>query len=506
MAGIKGQPSPKPSSDGSPVPGQADEEAVRSYLAQYHAPQMNAAPSAPADQAPQGGQTAQDPEVAQYLSQYGGGQGQQQEQPGLIKQGLGYAARGLDYLGGNARTAIATGAGMLQNAVQGKNPLEQKITTDADVKNALKGQAPRAEEYLRRLGVDEGYDWNSPLGRITGRDVEGFALDVLTDPIGNVARAVKDAPYLKKLFGERVASIAGKVAAGPDAVLNAPNKAVEALGDAVYTSAYPGEAGRAMLEGVPEVGLGGASPIGTSAGLAKKVQDTSRVMGRLRQGLYDKADELGVRVNAADMDFKETNKVLDMLSRNKTLSGFTDGAKKMLEDFSSHGDVPISQMSEWKTELNASLPKNSWEVNGKLIPIAKQLKKAIASDFRKEIINAGESASPGLGKSIDALNDKWGDLLSVTDKMNRAAQGGGSKLGQIVDGMILGAGIATGHAAGAVAADIGYKLATSPAGKTVVGNALKAAGQHGLANRLLIDGAGQQINQPQGPNDQVPQQ
>jgi len=121
----------------------------------------------------------------------------QPDQPGKIKQAIaefmqnhpdaakviGGVGQVLDYPGGLLRTGLASYGGMLTGQAGKIN--------DTDVMNALKDHAPNSAEYLERLGVSPGGEVlnNSYTGKITPRDIEGFALDVGTDPLTALSKA-----------------------------------------------------------------------------------------------------------------------------------------------------------------------------------------------------------------------------------------------------------------------------------------------------------------------------
>ena len=93
------------------------------------------------------------------------------EQHDLLGEGLELGARVLDFPGGLIRTGAA---GLM--GVAGKE----------DFKKALSGQAPTSAQYLERGGVSPGFEVPKDVpvvGGLTGRDVEGFALDVASDPL-----------------------------------------------------------------------------------------------------------------------------------------------------------------------------------------------------------------------------------------------------------------------------------------------------------------------------------
>lgn len=146
-------------------------------------------------------------------------------EPGLIRQkmneffeshpnvarGVQTAGRVLDYPGGLIRTTAAGTAGLLEG---------KPVGTSEDFANAWKGQAPTSAEYLKRLGLDSGGNVldNSITGKVTLRDLEGFGLDVVTDPFAWASRMLKGA-------GTAV-----------DKTLNPASRTAEAAGKGVYKS------------------------------------------------------------------------------------------------------------------------------------------------------------------------------------------------------------------------------------------------------------------------------
>lgn len=466
MAAIKGQPGTKPTALAKPVPSAEAQSVFDQALAEG----ANNPPTLASNSGSVFDQAAMD-----------SGQGQAQDQsapsqqPGMLATGLDYAGRALNELGGGMRAGLFSAASVAQNAMQGKLG---DVVTPEDLKNAAVGKGPSSAEYLKRMGVSEGGSLTVPgLGRVTLRGAEGLALDVLTDPLTQVAKAVKSAPVLSKLF-------------------NAPGEASDALGQAVYKSAFPAkakDAASAMMEGVPEVGLAPSVPVGGTAKLAQAVEDTSNTIGKLRQGLYDRAANLGVTVDTG-FPLTRAEAVLSRMNKDPGLQPAAEELGSLLDRYKSAGKVPLDVLSEWKTNLYDSLPQSAWGRNG-LRGFAKQFKGALAGDFREAIVKAGNAAEPGLGDSIEALNNKWGALLSATRPLERAQQAAGGNLGRMIDGAVL----ATGGIKGEVIKK-GYELATSPYAKTLVGKALMSAGKDGLATGLVNQGvvraAGAPANSP----------
>lgn len=475
MAGIAGQPSPKPTN----LPATpATKDAFDTYYDSGGGTGMHAAPAAAPTAAPS---DAFDAAVAK--TQAAAPQGTDPMSAGdVAMSALDYGARGLDYAGGAVRTGLAAAAG----AVTGNSD----VVTGQDVADAAKGKAPNSAEYLRRLGVSEGGSLQLPLiGKVTVRGAEGLALDIATDPLTMISKTMKELPYLKTL-------------------LNAPGAASEAVGAAIYKSALPAkaqEAGKAIIEGIPAGAYGSATvgvkgaPIAGTAGLAQKVEDMSRTMGGIRQGLYDKATSLGAAVDLTQTPVKHTDMILARLRRDPNLEPLAVELETMLANYRNKGAVPIGQVSEWKTNLTDALPASAWNGLGQLKNISQQFKAALALDLRNAIVETGNKAEKGLGETIDKLNDKWGTLLDAGKALDKAAQGssGGGKLGNMIDAMAL----AFGHVQG-LAVKKSYDIATTPYMKTVAGNALMLAGKHGLASRAVIDAARAQRPELQPPEGQ----
>lgn len=451
MPGISGQPGPKPSEVENPVPGDSALDSFMASQGQAAKAAGSAAANIPANgsggpQSAPGGSS-----LDSFMAQQGGGQAPPQEQSTTGKV-LDAAGRVLDYGGGLVRTGLASAAGLASG--------DPNVATTDDLVQALKGKAPNSAEYLKRLGVPEGGSIGVPLlGQVSMRGAAGFAADIATDPLTLVARTVKEIPYLSKL-------------------LNAPGAASDAIGQAVYKSALPTEAaGEALIEA-------GGAPVGSAAKLAEKVQDVSQTLGGIRQGLYDRANQVGAVVNMAEQELPKTNAVLLKMYRDPMLAPLAFIFDDMVNKYKQLGPCPLSLVSEWKTNLFNSLPEME---DSTLKNISQQFKAALAMDFKNAVVSAGESAEKGLGNAIEDMNTKWGTLLDAPPlKPGGMATGGTGKLGVAIDGATLALGGVKG-----LAIKKSAELATSPYMKTLIGKSLMQAGTSGLAtgvtNRALID-------------------
>lgn len=213
------------------------------------------------------------------------GQGEQKEAPGLGHRALDYGLRALDYPGGLVRTGAA---GLL--GVAGKE----------DFKKALYGQAPTSADYLERGGVGEGFRVNlSPMeGDTSLRDIAGFALDTLSDPLTAIARGVRGAKGL-----------AGKAA---DVALNPAEKALDRAGTGLYKS------GLKRID--QEVARYGKDPV-------SDVLMRERITGNAKQ-IFDKMDELGKKL------YGERQEIL----KSATRSGAEVDMKKAMAKAQSYVD------------------------------------------------------------------------------------------------------------------------------------------------------------------------
>lgn len=440
MAGIQGEPSPGPSDLQPPVPNSAFNDGPDTSAI----PKESAFSTGP-EQSPTGASPEQN----------------------TIGKVLDATGRVLDYPGGFMRAGLASAAGLASG--------QGAIVKPEDLAAAAVGKGPNAAEYLRRLGVSEGGSMNLPgFGRVTVRGAEGLALDIGTDPLTAVAKLAREIPYIKTL-------------------LNAPGKAADALGEAIYKSAVSGADAKLAAKGTVEAGekpIGDAlitagAPVGNAATLAQKVSDISDAMGKVRQGLYDRFNELGGKIGMPSDMFKRSMGVINDMRNTPPLRGLADELEAMVKSYQGEGFVSMEQMSKWKTQLYDSLPKGAFNGPALTNP-GKAFKAALAGDFKAGIVEAGNKVESGLGDAIDHLNNKWGPLIDAQPGMQKAAQQGGGSLGKSIDAATLAATGLKG-----IAVKKAYELATSPLAKTIAGKALMAAGRNGLAtgavNRAFIN-------------------
>lgn len=398
------------------------------------------------------------------------------EKPGLMSQAGSAIAKGLDYGGGLVRTGLASVASTAQHAINGE--IGNDVTPE-DVGNAFKGQAPGSAEYLRRMGVSEGGSVNIPFinKSLTGRGVEGFALDVATDPLTAIAKAVKEIPYIGK-------------------IINAPGAASDAVGEAIYKSGLSKVDAKLAEKGVAPVSdeLFKAGATGTTAQIQQKAHVLSDAMGKIRDSMYQKADQLGSKVNYAEQGFSNAEAVIAKMKENSALKPAAESFEQMLEGWKKQGPMSLSNASDIKTELYSGMPASSFGPNGKMTAKAIQFKQALAADMREAIVDAGNKAEKGLGDGVSHINDQWGPLIAAKKPLaTQASQAAGQKWGDWIDATLIG----SGHLGGFLAKKA-TQLANTTYARTKFGMALSEAGRNGIAtgaaSRAMIDS--QQPDQP----------
>lgn len=447
MAGIPGQPTPNPTDLSSPVPnpgtGLTPQES--SYMEQFSADETayldkNFGESGPGNSII----TADAGGGSKGLANPNG-----PSAPMMFLDGM---ARAADLPGGIVRTA---GAGVLAAATG-----QPEAVTMEDAKNAFKGKAPNSAEYLRRLGVSEGASIKMPiLGKVTLRGAEGLALDIISDPLTLISKAIKSAPYIQKM-------------------LEAPGRATQAFGEAVYKSAIRSRAAGAGAEAADtaaKVLVEQGAPIGGTAALAEKVNEAATTMGNIRQGLFDKFNELsGGKASFDPNKFTRARAMVDNLKKNPTTREYAEQLENTIAQYTAEGFIPIEDMTLMMNQLFDSLPKSVTKgANRK--NIGNMFKAALAEDMRTQIKQFGNVADPGLGDALLDVNSKWGALLDVGPKMSDAS----SNLGKKIDALTLALG-----GPKAYAVKKAYDVATGPYAKTVAGKALMEAGKTDVVNRL----------------------
>ncbi len=365
-----------------------------------------------------------------------------------------YGSRALDYAGGLGRYAAAGLLNLPYAALTGKS-----LTKPEDLKAVATGKGPSTSEYMERGGVPEGPSVGIPFTdkRISARDVGGFAGDVATDPL----------TYLG-FPGSKIAA-----------------EGTEALGKKVYKSGFKKIDERLAEQGkkpISDVLLESGAPTGTTKTLAKDMKNVGADALAQRDELYKK----GVTVDLGH-PLEETEAFLAKARKTPGVRRKLGELDDILTDFKREGKVDLKTLSEWKSSIYDSLPEAAFGPDGKPRGLAGKFDKALSSDLRKSIIEAGNKAEPGLGNQIDKLNETMGSVISAKKPTKiQIRRGETPNLVTSVDAILAG----VGHGA-ALPLKKGADLSKTTWARTKAGKGLINAADSGLvdpvARRTLIN-------------------
>jgi len=172
------------------------------------------------------------------------------------------------------------------------------------------------------------------------------------------------------------------------------------------------------------------------------------------------------------------------------LKPMADSLQETLDRYKAGGKVDIGTLSDWKTNLYNALPQAAYDANGRLSAPAKQFQKALASDFREAIVDAGNKAEKGLGDKIDSINDKWGSLIQADKPMTMQIRRGNTpNLITPVDAMLTGVGTMATHnpieTLGLLAAKKAADASKTTFARTTAGKGLLDVGKSGLLDSAI---------------------
>lgn len=344
-------------------------------------------------------------ELADLESKYGAEQPQQEPQS-FGSRAFDYGMRALDYAGGASRYAAAGLANVPYAMATGKSFVKPE-----DLGKVLSGQAPSTAEYMERAGVPEGARINlSPMeGDTSVRDIGGFVGDIALDPLTYMTMGGSAAK--SGVAGKALSSTATKA-------LRPLSDTAESAGKAMYKSGFKKIDERLVEKGKKLLGetlLEKGAPTGTTKTISKKMAKIGEDALSQRNNLYKQATDLGVTIDLG-YPLKETEKLVSNLTSKKSMPRIRQKAADlmdMLNEIKREGKVDVETLSAWKSKIYDALPENAFGLDGKPKGIYAEFDKALASDFRKAIIDAGEAAKPGLGKAIDANNKVLETMLTA---------------------------------------------------------------------------------------------
>ncbi len=385
---------------------------------------------------------------------------------------LDYAVRGLDYPGGIVRTGIAQGVQSLGGP---------EMVQEGDWDKTMSGQAPRSAELLKRADVPAGDVVNYPVvGPVSARDLGGLALDIASDPLTALSRA-------------------GKAGA------NLIDQGVSATGKGMFRSGLK-KVDQAVLEK-------GAKPFsevalengiyGTNKQIAKQSEALLNDTKASRDTMHTVADDAGALVDP-NVAFKDAlDRAIKLGDRDPGLKDLADKLRDKIKVYTDYGPVPVSQASEWKTNLYNALPDAAYDKFGKVKAPAQRIQKSMAAGLKNEIISAGNDVAPGLGQAIDGANETMQTVLTARKPLQKAVRAGENiNVVTPVDAIIGAMGAATTHSPGMtigmLAAKKAADISKTTGFRTVGGQALNALGETGgvtpAVNRLIIQSPWQQMN------------
>jgi hypothetical protein len=340
---------------------------------------------------------------------------------------------------------------------------------------------------MEKLGIGEGNSWKIPgtNKRISERDMSGFALSIAFDPLTALSKLSKTAPMLRKLMGQP-----GPIADSVAAVLANPVGTVaDTAGRYVYRGTFGKLAEKVGPEAAEEVATrllneGGAPS--RAASMAKAAEKISGDMSVIRDGFYAQADQLGAAIDLNDNAFVETEKLLNKWRKTDDpgLRNAVEALSEMLDGYKVRGKVSLSDASSFKTNLYNGLPDKAFQ-NGKPLAIAQRFKAVLAEDLKNVIVKSGNKAQPGLGTSIDQLNQAWGPVIEAQNPFAKQAaiEGRPHGAGQQIDAALIAS-----HNIPAALARKAMELAQTPHLRRLFGKALMQAGQSGAADALARRG------------------
>jgi hypothetical protein len=342
-----------------------------------------------------------------------------QEETPAWRQLLSGLSTVLDYPGGIARTGLAGAANIPKFLATGESAVGPE-----DVQAAFRGEAPTSAEYMKRLGVGEGDVVDYPVaGNVSTRDLAGFGLDVATDPLTALSKAGK--------FGMNYLDVAAKKG-----------------GKKLYQSGL-----KNIDEKVAESGAGKLSDLMMkqgSSGTTKQIQkDAEKLLDTTlaeRKALYSQADGAGALVDPRKAFGDVLDEAIEMGKRDPGLKELSEKLQEKIAGYVEFGPVPVSQASEWKTNLYNSMPDAAFNQFGKLKDPAKKIEKKMTKGLRREILASGESVAPGLGQAIDKSNETMQTLLTARKPMQKQVKSAKNKNAVTsVDAILAGTGAAVTH-------------------------------------------------------------
>lgn len=381
--------------------------------------------------------------------------------------GLDYAGRGLDWAGGLARTGAAAAIDPF---------VEAELVKSEDIMKALEGQAPGTAEYLERAGSGDLGSVDLPLvGKVTGRDVAGFAGDVLLDPLTYVSFGT--APAI------RAAGKAGKIA--------------EKAGKGIYKSAPMMQAldkqaikmNKKFADNIvskPSEILMEAGISGTNENIAKKSGDLMDTLLTKRDEILKQADEAGAVVDPNEaMRYLDAKKSEYIGGKNPYKKQAAEKVSEQVFDYRQLEALTPSEMAEINADFYTKF-KDAYR-KGDVGKIEDTLIKQQGYGTKKAIENSVEKVLPGMGQELAKTNADLSALLTVQKKLASEGSKQGKKMITEVDAIV------GSFNPWAAVAKKGAALTMSDFGRTKAGQGIRklGLGAEDLSKKLTEGSFGQ---------------
>jgi hypothetical protein len=339
---------------------------------------------------------------------------------------------------------------------------------------------------MKRMGVGTGDVVNYPLvGPLSTRDIGGFALDVATDPLTLVSKISK--PLSGMNYAGKAADTAGK---------SMVKSGVKKIDQAVL------EKGAEPLSNILlERGISG-----NSSQIRDATEQILKDTKAERDALHSTADNAVAMIDP-NVAFKDAlDKAVALGERDPGMKDLAEKLQNKIQSYIDYGTVPLSQASEWKTNLYNALPEAAYDKFGKLKGPADRIQKSMASGLKNAIETEGNAVIPGLGDKIASANETMQTILASRKPLKTAAKAEkGVNAFTSVDAMLAGGGLLASHDPATAAALLAMKkagdISKTTRFRTGAGQALMGLGQNPLTtpvvNRALIDSPWMDMQQQQ---------
>lgn len=424
------------------------------------------------------------------------------------------ALRALDYLGGLGRTAIAGNPAIRAvQALRGKPGLVDTQT----LKDALRGQAPRSDEFMARAGIPAGPDaadvlnqagGDFPHGGPTLRSAAGFAADMATDPLNYAAglgTLAKLSPKMLELA--QLISKPGSTAldaAGAGLYRSAPlMKKLDVLVRDARKTAGPHDASTFLMN----EGVGGSAK-----NISRQIEENLATEKGKLGSLYDEGDRVGAgNVYDPTRTTGEAQDVLDLINKQKLETPGTIAAlEKLILDQKTRpqGSMSFKELGALKSATYDKTRKNAYAVGvDSTAPIKGY--KAFAYGQKNELERAAEVAQqaagipdPQLANQLRETNGRIGSYYDVADEAQAAADRAHTRMSPSFGDVAAGGIAAAVHPTvetvlGTIALKKGADLSKTNLFRTRLGQVLRKGAQLPMdipARRLLLNEMGPQAS------------